>query len=235
MQRASTYAPTISKTASGIAWAGCLLAVALSSSTLAAATEAPEAGQRAEASAKVQAAAPKIEAAAKGEAAPDKPAAAAVDAAPVKPAGEPAVVAREPPMTEAQASVRKYCMNIAAAATDARFSWQSKKLLEVETRIKARIAELDSKQAELKAWFDRREQIAKAAKENLVGIYSKMKPETAAAQIGALNDDTAAAVLAALTPRQASAIFDEMTPPDRAAKLAGLLGNPLASANEKKL
>ncbi len=47
-------------------------------------------------------------------------------------------------MSDAQASVRKYCVNIAAAATDARFTWQSKKLLEVETRIKARIAELDA-------------------------------------------------------------------------------------------
>ncbi len=159
----------------------------------------------------------------KAETAAAKPEAPAVVAAPV-----------EPPMTEAQASVRKYCMNIAAAATDARFAWQSRKLLEVETRIKARVAELDAKQAELKAWLDHREQMAREARDNLVGIYGKMKPETAAAQISALNDETAAAVLAALTPRQASAIFNEMTPPDRAAKLAGLMSAP-AAASDKKL
>ncbi|WP_158808121.1 MotE family protein [Beijerinckia sp. L45] len=126
-------------------------------------------------------------------------------------------------------------MNIAAAATDARFSWQSQKLSEVETRIKARIAELDAKQAELKSWLDRREAITKEAKETLVGIYAKMRPETAAAQIGALDDEMATAVLAALTPRQAGAIFNEITPPERAAKLAGMLASPTASSNDKKL
>lgn len=141
----------------------------------------------------------------------------------------------DPQQGEAQAGVRKYCVNIAAAATDARFSWQSKKLLEVETRIKARIADLDAKQVELKGWLDHREAIAKEAKETLVGIYAKMRPETAAAQIGALDDEMATAVLAALTPRQASAIFNEITPPERAAKLAGLLASPSASSNDKKL
>ena len=160
------------------------------------------------------------------------------DAAKITPA-KPGVVAtsakaEEPLLTDTQAGVRKYCVNIAAAATDARFSWQSKKLLEVETRIKARIADLDAKQAELKTWLDRREAIAKQAKETLVGIYAKMRPETAAAQIGSLDDDMATAVLAALTPRQASAIFNEITPPERAAKLAGLLANP-ATSNDKKL
>jgi flagellar motility protein MotE (MotC chaperone) len=166
------------------------------------------------------------------------PAAEKVD--PVKgPVAKPVVAgaakADEPPQTEVQASVRKYCVNIAAAATDARFSWQSKKLVEVETRIKARIADLDAKQLELKAWLNRRDAIAKEAKETLVGIYAKMRPETAAAQIGALDDEMAAAVLAALTPRQASAIFNEITPPERAAKLAGLLASPAASSNDKKL
>ena len=134
---------------------------------------------------------------------------------------------------EAQASVQKYCANIAAAATDARFAWQSKKLLDLETRIKASVAELDARQAELKSWMEKREAISKQARDNLVGIYAKMKPETAAAQIGALDDDMAIAVLAALSPGKASAIFNEITPTERAAKLAGLLANP--AAGEKKL
>jgi flagellar motility protein MotE (MotC chaperone) len=136
---------------------------------------------------------------------------------------------------EASANVRKYCTNIAAAATDARFAWQSKKLQELESQIQSRIAELDAKQAELKSLLDKHEAVAKQARETLVGIYSKMKPETAATQIGALDDDMATAVLAALSPRQASAIFDEITPPERAAKLAGMLANPLAPPANKKL
>ena len=211
MEQGSTAAFTMSRTSARLVRAGCLLAAVLSGAAFANPAEAPEA--------------PKAEAVAA------KP---VTSAAPGLAPASSGVAAAEPPMTETQAGVRKYCMNIAAAATDARFSWQSKKLLELETRIKARVTELDAKQAELKSWLDRRDQVAREAKENLVGIYSKMKPETAAAQISALSDETAAAVLAALTPRQASAIFNEMTPPDRAAKLAGLLGNPSA-ANEKKL
>ena len=152
-----------------------------------------------------------------------------------KPVAASAAKADEPPQTEAQASVHRYCVNIAAAATDARFSWQSKKLVEVETRIKARIADLDAKQLELKAWLNRRDAVTKEAKETLVGIYAKMRPETAAAQIGALDDEMATAVLASLTARQASAIFNEITPPERAAKLASLLASPAVASNEKKL
>lgn len=136
---------------------------------------------------------------------------------------------------EASANVRKYCTNIAAAATDARFAWQSKKLQELESQIRARITELDAKQGELKSLLDKHEAVSKQAREALVGIYAKMKPETAATQIGALDDEMATAVLAALSPRQASAIFNEITPPERAAKLAGMLANPLAPPADKKL
>lgn len=141
----------------------------------------------------------------------------------------------DPLSGENNANARKYCANITAAATDARFAWQSKKLLELETKIKTRIAELDAKEAELKSVLERREAFSKKARETLVGIYAKMNPESAAAQIGALDDEMATAVLSALTPRQASAIFDQITPAERAAKLAGLLANPLAPPADKKL
>ena len=138
-------------------------------------------------------------------------------------------------MSESQAIARRYCANIAGAAADARVAWQSKKLLELETRIKARIAELDAKQVELKAMLDKRDQIDKEARDRLVGIYGKMNPETAAAQISALDDEMAAAVLGALSANKASAIFNQMASSDRAAKLAGLMANPTASLNDKKL
>ena len=129
--------------------------------------------------------------------------------------------------------VKKYCANIAAAASEARFAWQTGKLNEVEARIKARIQDLDAKEAELRAWIEKRETMAKQANEKLVGIYSKMRPETAATQISTLDDDMAATVLAQLTPGKASAIFNEIVP-ERAAKLAGLIvaGPEKASADK---
>jgi flagellar motility protein MotE (MotC chaperone) len=122
----------------------------------------------------------------------------------------------------ASPEIRKFCTNIAVAAGDARFAWQTGKLNELETRIKARIQDLDAKEAEVRGWIEKRDAIEKQASDKLVGIYSKMKPETAASQISTLDDDMAAAVLGQLSPQKASAIFNEIVP-ERAAKLAGLI------------
>jgi Uncharacterized conserved protein len=129
--------------------------------------------------------------------------------------------------------VSKYCTNIAAAAADARFSWQTTKLTELEARVSDKIKALDAKTAEVRGWIEKREAIEKQANEKLVGIYSKMRPETAAIQLSALDDDMAAAVLAQLGSRQASAIFNEIVP-ERAARLASMIA-ATPSVSEKKL
>lgn len=128
--------------------------------------------------------------------------------------------------------VRKYCASVATAANEARFSWQTAKLNELEGRIKDKIKELEAKQAELRTWVEKRQDIEKKAGEKLVDIYGKMRPETAASQIASLDDDMAAAVLSKLGPRQASAIFNEI-PADKAAKLAGIIAG--TSPADKKL
>lgn len=137
------------------------------------------------------------------------------------------------PQSPTTPEVRNYCQNIATAAADARFAWQTGKLGELETRVASRIAELEAKTAELRSWIAKREEINRKAGEKLVGIYSKMRPETAATQISTLDDTMAAAVLSQLNPRQASAIFNEIVP-ERAAKLAALIaGN--TPTDEKRL
>lgn len=133
------------------------------------------------------------------------------------------------PMTEAQ----KFCQNIAAAAADARFSWQSKKLVELEGQIKTRIAELEAKQAEYKEILARHDEAVKHATETVVGIYAHMRPEVAALQLSALEDATAAAVLAQLNARQASAILNEIAP-DRAARLVTTISGLMPAADGKK-
>ena len=59
-----------------------------------------------------------------------------------------------------------------------------------------------------------------------------MRPETAATQIGMLDDDMAAAVLAQLTPGKASAIFNEIVP-ERAGKLAAIIAGTAPTADKK--
>lgn len=133
------------------------------------------------------------------------------------------------PLTDAQ----KYCQNIAAAAADARFAWQSKKIAELEGQLKQRVADLETKEAEYRAVLQQREDAMNRAKATLVGIYAHMRPEAAASQLSALDDATAAAVLAQLNPRQASAILDEITP-DRAVRLVNTISGLVPTADGKK-
>lgn len=165
-----------------------------------------------------------------------------VEAAPVAPvstaAPAPAAAATAPttaaaPAAPAMSEAQQYCQNIAAAAADARFAWQSKKLGEVETQIKQRLAELDTRQAEVKDILNRYNDALKRAKAGLVDIYAKMKPETAAAQIAVMDDSAAAAILSQLNPQKASAILNEIAP-DRAVRLVTTMSALVPTADGKK-
>jgi flagellar motility protein MotE (MotC chaperone) len=105
---------------------------------------------------------------------------------------------------------QQYCINIVDAATDARIHWHKKTIAEVEQELERRLALLDAKIAEYQKWVTRRDEFLKKAKDSLLGIYSRMRPEAAASQLAALDEETAAAVLLQLDPRTSSAILNEM-------------------------
>lgn len=117
---------------------------------------------------------------------------------------------------------RQYCVNIRDAAADARFAWQKATLEALDQRIDEKIAALEKKRAEYEIWLKRREDFLAAAREDVVSIYARMRPEAAANQLTNLDDQMAAAVLARLNARASSAILDEMEPA-RAAQLASTL------------
>ncbi len=160
------------------------------------------------------------QAAAPGPAAPPAPAAAA-------PAAAPAPAAPATPMNDAQ----RFCQNVAAAAADARFALQTRKLNELQDGIAKRVAALEAKEAEVKAVLAEHEEAKKRAEDSLVAIYSKMRTDAAAQQVAGLDDATAAAVLRGLNARQASAILNEI-PADRAVKLVNAIAG-LAPAPER--
>lgn len=137
-----------------------------------------------------------------------------------------AMSANTMPAKTAGSDAQQFCQNIAAAATDARFAWQTQQLNDLDAKIKQRVAELDAKRAELKDVLTKRDEAMKRAQESLVAIYAKMKPDVAAAQLSALDDTTASAVLAQLNPRTSSAILNEVSP-DRAVRLINTIaGTP---------
>ena len=83
----------------------------------------------------------------------------------------------------------------------------------------------------MQEWVAKRDAMLKAASDDLVAIYAKMQPETAATQIAAMDDQMAAAILAKLKPKAAGAILNEMEA-ERASKLAVVLSG--ATSGEKK-
>ena len=151
--------------------------------------------------------------------------AALLGLSPAAHAGAPSAVTPAAPATDAQ----RFCQNVAAAAADARFALQTRKLGELQDGIAKRIAALEAKEAEVKALLDAHDDAKKRAEASLVAIYAKMRPDAAAGQIAALDDAIAAAVLRGLNARQASAILNEI-PSDRAVRLvdpiAGLVPPP---------
>jgi flagellar motility protein MotE (MotC chaperone) len=181
---------------------------------------------------KTEAAPKRAEAAAKKADAESKKA----ETEPKRPEAEPKKADSEPKKADAEASdgVQQYCANVASFAAEARIAWQMKRLDELQTQLKQKIADLEAKEAESRDWVLKRQDMMKKAADDIVAIYAKMEPEAAAAQMAVLDEGTAAAVLAKLKPAVSSAILNEMEP-GKAAKLTNVmsgLANP--SAERKK-
>ena len=120
---------------------------------------------------------------------------------------------------ELAALAQAFCTNNAASATEARLLQSRKELLDLQREVEKRAEELADLAREARAWVEKREKYLASAREGLVETYSKMKPEAAAQQIGAMSDDAAISILVSLAPRASSAILNEMAP-DKAARFA---------------
>jgi flagellar motility protein MotE (MotC chaperone) len=161
---------------------------------------------------------------------PPKPAAAAAvtphtePAAKAKPAAPPAPVPRE---------IKQFCANMTNSAVDARVAWQAAKLVELEAKLRQRIAEFEAKRADYEDWLHKHDEALKQAKQDVVSIYSKMRPDAAAAQLAVMDDVMAASVLAKLNSRIASSILAEMDP-GRAARITNAMVGPPATPDGKR-
>ena len=153
----------------------------------------------------------------------------------VKPAPihKPSIAGPKPAATEGMKGVENFCGAIAASAASTRLAWQEQRIGALQAAMIVKIAELDAKEAEVRDWVMKREQLLAKAAESLTAIYAKMKPEAASAQLQAMDDDTAAALLLKLKPSIASAVLGEMDPA-RAARLSDLLTGASPKSEEKK-
>jgi flagellar motility protein MotE (MotC chaperone) len=131
----------------------------------------------------------------------------------------------------ADSEAGRFCANVAPSIAEARIAWQTKRLNDLDAQVKQRLADLEKAEASVKEWVARRDATLKSASDDLVAIYSRMQPEAAAQQIGAMDDQMAAAILSKLKPSAAGAILNEMEA-ERASRLASVLSSP--TAGEKK-
>lgn len=103
-----------------------------------------------------------------------------------------------------------YCANIADLAADARHMLQMKTLEDLEKEIDQKIVLLEAKRAESEAFLKKRNDAIKETRQDLVDIFSKMKPDVAAAQFEILDVETSASILKQLNARVAGTILNEM-------------------------
>ena len=131
----------------------------------------------------------------------------------------------------AEIEANRFCANVVPSIAEARIAWETNRLDALDAQVKQRLADLERAEASVQEWVAKRDAALRAASDNLVAIYAKMEPETAAAQIAAMDDQMAAAILGKLKPGAAGAILNEMEA-ERASKLAALLSGAINA--EKK-
>jgi flagellar motility protein MotE (MotC chaperone) len=134
----------------------------------------------------------------------------------------PEVKRATPELARSKAAADQYCQAVLDPAREARFAHQAAELKALGKVLDDRLAKIDERIAELKEWVARREDFANRTSDQLVTIYSGMRPEAASEQLAKIEESAAAAILSKLAPRVASQILNDM-PSDKAARLAMIL------------
>lgn len=134
-----------------------------------------------------------------------------------------------PVITEMDDDVRRFCSNIADAARDRRYALQRAELETLQKEVDARIAVLEERRAEYEEWLQRRNDFLEKAENNLVEIYSRMRPDAAAERLAQVHMELAAAILMKLETRKAGVILNEMD-----TKAAASLTSIMASATRRQ-
>jgi flagellar motility protein MotE (MotC chaperone) len=140
---------------------------------------------------------------------------------------EPDLPAPTPSSAPELSPAQQYCSNILEATSAAQIAQQTRNLESAKKEIDDRIALMAAKAELLKSWMKLREDFAAHATDSLVQIYSRMKPDLAAAQLAAMDEMTSAAIISKLSPKVSSPIMAEM----EAAK-AARLSSVIAGAGE---
>jgi flagellar motility protein MotE (MotC chaperone) len=123
----------------------------------------------------------------------------------------------------------QFCANVTDDARERRYALKEQELENLVTQIDARMKALETKRAELEEWQKRREEFSKLATDNLVQIYAKMRPASAAERMEILPTDLSASILSKLSSRQAGVILNEMK-----TEQAAVITSVMAASSRRK-
>ncbi|MFT3732438.1 MAG: MotE family protein [Hyphomicrobium sp.] len=141
-----------------------------------------------------------------------------------------------PPTVKPELSpAQQYCSSVIDTTSAAQIAQQTRDLQKAQKDIDDRISLLTAKAEVLKNWMKLREDFAARATDSLVQIYSRMKPDSAAAQLAVMEEMTSSAIISKLSPKVASPILAEMDVA-KAARLSAIISGAgeLAMQRERK-
>nr|WP_321454795.1 MotE family protein [uncultured Cohaesibacter sp.] len=131
---------------------------------------------------------------------------ASAQAAPTPKAEKPAISEKSVDTIDAD----RYCSNISNLASEQRYAWQLHNLIRLQKDIDERVAELEGLRADVQDWISKRDKALNEAKEHIIAVYERMRPEAAAERLASIDDQVAIALLSKMKPRFVSAILNEM-------------------------
>jgi len=128
------------------------------------------------------------------------------------------------PSDPAERAVQMYCTNMRDKVLDARFEWQRKRLQELDGSVAAQVRKLEARIAEHRKWYELRKAFAERARNTLVKVLARMRPDAAASQLSNMDAMTASAIILRLDVDQSSKILNEMDPV-KAAELSSVIAD----------
>lgn len=109
-----------------------------------------------------------------------------------------------------KSSIERFCEMTAPSVAELRIAAQRRELEALDKKIVEQIVALNRLAREAEEWIAKRDKLASKADKDVVAIYAKSDPESAAKQLDEMQDDAAVAILRRLSPQLASSILGEM-------------------------
>lgn len=121
-----------------------------------------------------------------------------------------------------RSDAEQFCSTIADSARSQHFARRKQELQDLAGQVEDRLELLEAKRAELEDWLKRRESFAQQATDDLVEVYTKMRPDAAAERLALIEPLLASAMLMKIAPNKAGVILNEMEP-RKAALVTGII------------